>query len=398
MPWNNSWSGGGAIVASSVQVIDINGAVVASIDPTGNIVGQSISAVNSLLYQGTELQTLLDAKPRGLVASGALLSAASGSGITTEIGIGEVDFTQVAGRDYKVTLDGLNWSCQTALAVAQINLRITTDGSVPTITSQLLEAVIQPAVNLNQALTAPPMMPMGTYSAVDGALIRVLLTIQRLAGTGTLSWNTYGGTVNQHGIRLYVEDVGLDVGPDTFILNNGGGGVIPGKNTYTTTWFSTGVQSYQSNNTHSIANGNNTLGYQGDGSAVGNPGGNSASQFMFDWAAIRAALSGATILHTYIFTKNTHTYFNSGATARVGTHNNATLPTLFAAANQRRWNQSTSEGGSVWSGDVGVGLGQEFQSGATNGFTLGYSLGTASQKLADYGTWSQMGVKITYQK
>jgi hypothetical protein len=163
---------------------------------------------------------------------------------------------------------------------------------------------------------------------------------------------------------------------------------------YTLQWAHLGEDSYDQTGHVSTATNHAVYGYQGNGSAVGNPGGNTISIWRHDYGGIQAALAGATVVGTYVYAKNVHSYLNSGVTARIGTHSNTGQPATAINYNLNRWGLTVVlKGGGAWSGNLGTTLGNEFKSGVTRGLTLG-----GVNTLNDYAYFSELMVKIVFDK
>jgi hypothetical protein len=90
--------------------------------------------------------------------------------------------------------------------------------------------------------------------------------------------------------------------------------------THQTTWGATWAQAYRSNG--GKTGGDDRYLYYGN-SGASSYNGRQKSLVNFDYAAIQAALAGATISAVEIFLQNIHTWANSGATCWVGAQLNA---------------------------------------------------------------------------
>lgn len=111
--------------------------------------------------------------------------------------------------------------------------------------------------------------------------------------------------------------------------------------------------------------GNNA--YQGQ-----NEAGNLKSQIGFDWATIAADLTGATeYVGARVRLTYAHWWMNSGGTAVIGTHSNASPPGSFSAASTGRWSSGGwPRGGTRWVA-LGAGVCGEFAAGSSKGICLG---------------------------
>lgn len=340
--------------------------------------------------RGLTIEQYLDQRSKGKIARGQLAGADIPNIGATNYGLFEVGVELELGRswDFECSI----WTHPTESAQHEIYARITytTDGSSPTVNSTEL-------VNMPLGLNESGVFWSGGFTLsintseqfngiADGSVIRFLL--QARAGSGLI---TVKSGLRTH---LSINDMGLGVAISS--VNNAGGGALVSKVKYDKTWWFTSVQSYRQDGQKSVATGNNTRGYQGDGDAVGNPGGNHIGFFFFDSAAIRGALAGSTILESYIYLDNMHSYLNSGLMCRIGTHNHDPTPaTVGVNRFENRWNYSVAKGGDIWTPNLGPALGNEIRDAAYRGVTVGYG---PVNDTTYYGYFDRCAIRLVYEK
>lgn len=225
--------------------------------------------------------------------------------------------------------------------------------------------------------------------------VTIALCIKRLTAAGapqTFMTDAFGSRLNIFDGGLEQADVGSN-----YLPGGGGAGTTP--TIHDVTWscvpaFGAGtIQTYQGNGFLRTDSNGTTYAYQGYFSSQW---GNMAGLFSFDSAAIRAATAGATILSTYVYVQNVHSYANAGVTALIGTHNtDAPFPGFIPATSQGRWSLSVPKGGSAWTPDLGAGLGQEIRDGTTRGVMVGAA---PSLNLNYYSFFNAAQIRIIYSK
>lgn len=340
---------------------------------------------------GNTIDQLLVKTARGAITYGLFDPSWSPIGpITTEQGIMELAFTAKAGRVYRIFgyLDGYFDGTNGAFAANSLGLRFhwTGDGTTPDLSSTAFNYRYKGFETSGYGEHQNYEYTVGWSKTADTD-VRLLLSCSRAAGS-----NNFYATDG----RIDVADVGDWTDYNNLaVRNNGSGGTTNPVQQYDQTWDATWAQSYQSNGSQSNATNANKYAYQGDGTQVGNPGGNTEGCFFFDWNTISSDLSGATILHTYVYVHNLHSYYNSGITAVIGTHNATATPGSVPSTSTNRWQISVAEGGGAWTGDLGTALGSELQSGTTKGLAMGYA---PSSDLSYYGYFDTASIRVVYQK
>lgn len=369
-----------------LAIIDANGDVVANITADGNASFQDVNIVQSPTIAGLDFQSgIIDPLPRGPIAFGQITS---GTDTTTgEKGIFEIDFSASFGRQYRITA-GFWAASSVANDQIVLNVRYTTDGTSPTVTSQ---QIARAAHGVSVAF-AGEFFGFSELVTLPTASYRMLLTFGRQSGTGTI---THTPSLAQP-TELTIEDVGLPA-PNLAVPNTGGG-TNPPVQQYTATFSATWVGSYDgAGNLNSF--GGASRAYQGD---AGDGQGNRKALIGFNYAAIQSALAGATINACSVTLYFEHWWLNAGGTAVIGTHNQAvsSAPATFGSNSTNRVQSSGWPNPGLRTVDLGVTIGQNFRDGTAKGLTLGpgpSSSQTYYGYAAGVGTNSAV-IKITYTK
>lgn len=227
MPWSNSWSGGNAVVASSVQVI--NGqSVVASITPQGNIIGQTISSAGDILLNGSSLTATLLALPEGVIAQTTIPAAhiPSSSFGATELPLMELDVVLSANRQYQIFLSNMVVNTTGVLCRAAAFIRFTTNGTTPTVASSQLFEVWQDVESPDGLFSIIPDHSI-IISVTSQTNLRMLMTsINQILTGGTQQSHTFvaaGTGIGNVGAMIQVVDLGPTI-PNTGIYLGGAGG------------------------------------------------------------------------------------------------------------------------------------------------------------------------------
>lgn len=341
----------------------------ANLDEQGDLSVQNHSVAGDLTVQGNSLLELIAAHPRGIIASGFLGSGAQWGPTSGRLGIGEISFINDPARQYEVTLQGLHVFNSASNTRVLVSMRYTADGSTPTISNgTVFASAFVDTRNANAAYTAPSLITSGTFSAVDGALIRILITIEPFGGGSATALAYNAGDAYHNPFRVFVKDVGADV-PDTYVANTGGGSTVQPKTNYVGVWASTSNEAYDGSNNPRTDTDDLIQGYDAYN-------GNGHSMIRFPSNAIvgetgktiTQALAGAQIKRVLFYAYAQHWWYASGGTAILRGVNssvlNGTVPSgaYVASAgwprNAGRWVDITSiwqaSFNTVW---LGKGLG-----------------------------------------
>jgi hypothetical protein len=356
-----------------------------------NFATRRLDISESISLQGNSLAALIDSLPKGLVAFGIKVQGTENWGGGEHGPVAVASFTAKAGRHYIVKVAGLEFANNVLGRTSYSFFRFSTDGNTPTNNSPLISGS-RFTIPYGKPSWAGDINSEGhVWTGNRDTVFKVGLFIGVGEGDGSAFVQTWAG---DPAWTMYVEDVGLHT--ETGIAFNTPTYVAPVVTRYDTTWWQTNVQSYQENGTQSIANNSNFYAYQGNGNAVGNPGGNHKGCFFFNTDNMRAQLAGATIISVFIYLDNVHTYSTGGVTAVIGTHNMNPVPPTVPGTAENRWNLGIeTRGGDAWTGDLGPGLGNEFRDGATRGLTLG---GGVANSINFYSYFNRAAIRIIYDK
>lgn len=398
MPWSNAWSGGGAVVASSVQVI--NGqSVVASITPQGNISGQTISANTDIFLAGTSLTTILNNEPRGITAqtqvpSASLPTTAVGA---TETALMELDTVLTAKRMYQVSLSNILAQCSGSPARVTIRVRYTTDGTTPTIASARLFETYGDDPTSSTFVFVAPNGQSRIFSVASQTTIRMLVTsIDQIITGGVQQTHQFigldTGGLPKAGPMLAVNDLGPAI-PDTGIFLSSGSTAV--FRTFQTP--SIDSQSFQQSGPASQGSGanNESFCYFGQDPSFGANG----IWRSYAWFSISdtsggnglgsisnmAGVSAANISYLDVFVYANWWYQIAGGTMHIGHAN--------TAINHSSENQATTvynevsvpynqRGQGKWISLLGTGIATAINAGAINSIVLADPFSSA---VANYG-------------
>ncbi|MEV2277702.1 hypothetical protein AB0I72_19150 [Nocardiopsis sp. NPDC049922] len=124
--------------------------------------------------------------------------------------------------------------------------------------------------------------------------------------------------------------------------------------------------------------------YQGD-SQLGDGTGDQYGKAGFDYTTIQSDLAGSTIDRVELRMSNEHSWYNSGLTARFGSHNNATEPAGSSSTDGtfNRSSHSWTKGQTTYV-DLPTAIGEELRDNTTKGITTGR---TNAGNRNDYGYW-----------
>lgn len=360
-----------------------SGEVVAAMDETGKVSGQEghfgSLYVAGQLYVPTVAED--QGRPLGVVEYGG--QYANSAGTTTELGVFEVAADLSVGRLYRIETTNLAFSGP-AGALGRARIRMSSDGSTPGLTSQVMASVGGTVAAGNDEGSALRRMHTPTLTGRH----RFLLTVARTGGTDGSVALTGSDTFP---IQMWVEDVGPYRGNNA-VPNDASGATTTPKQTYTKRYPAVWSGTY---------NGANLDTFYGNEMKQGSYGGDFRGMVGFDSALMVSDLTGATVESCIVYLYANHWYYNSGGTAVIGTHSNAARPGTWTGVTQDRWRSGgwPKPGGRRI--DLGAAVGDEFKSGAAKGVALGPA---PSTDLAFYGRFNGDGmanepyVEIRYSK
>lgn len=302
-----------------------DGIPVATISPDGDVTGVNLVAHESFRYRGQELADRLDQQPRGEITASNLSEPLP---IGPEWArVGHVTWTSDSGsRRYKATLS-LATNNGTATRV-QVSARRSTGNTVES-TNSLLQIFEHGdgrerntrvhEFDFNSALTDEQSVGFFVRCA-DG-------------GTVTAMASNEGGATT----KVTLADTGRAITEEPYIgysppIPGGGGGSgsddAPAKSQHSKTFTATSFRTYSRTGlTHTRASQSVVHG------AIA--GSDSRGHWIWNIAAIRSALSGATNITGKLVIPVEHTYHGDGTDFVIKKHNYTSLPSTFGTA--REW-------------------------------------------------------------
>lgn len=342
------------------------------------------ASVTSLDIGGISIQSLIDAKPRGLVAAGFDNTVILGP-VTSETGIVELGFTAYPGRSYAVHIKGGAYATDDADTYGSFALRATTDGSPPSVSSPFITLLNDQTQPKSAAGGDWPWRQLNfnylffpTVTNPAGQQVRLLLTLAKVRGP---SASAVGINNQKTQLDFWIEDIG-PIMTNSIRVNNST--VVapppppPAPAQNYDMWFSaTWSASYRADGSR-WSEGDKM--YQGYGDSFN---GNQVSMIGFDWQAIRNTVAGGFITSATLQIHNWHTWDYSGGTAYIGSHNALSMPATYPGGIERRYAYSTSKGG--W---LSVNIATIVQDIAINANQTGVLLGRApDNNNSNYGYW-----------
>lgn len=383
---------------SGVLVFDADGNPIGSINVDGSLSMVSGQFNDGMTYQGEELSDLLDQRARGEVAR--VDAGATSSPVTTgEVEWLELAFTAYSGRSYKLRSSGL---IARNAGRHGFNVHWTTDGTRPLISS--------PTLTFNDTALGGTLFLASDLGWNDGTdrQVKMLFTVRSWDASSSIFWDPADLAT---GFSVWVEDTGPRAASTGGVVTpggtgTGGGGTAPPPapviRSFTTIFPSIWSQSWrQGNATRATNAGGMWQGFYDDGF-----NGDNASIFGFNYAALQAALAGATIKSLSVYLYAEHWYYNSGGNVWLGTTPARTPPGAFPATRTQRasWHLNKPEGRWVDLGGAGVQIGNEMRDGAVGSLLLDPR--PFARNLLDYGRFSgattpagrNPAISIVYEK
>lgn len=348
------------------------GNVAWGVDLAGNASFASLSVDAADISVGgvNLIADVVDALPQGVI--GLASRATPGPSVTVAEPYLELQVTLFEGRAYEIRIHP-HYMTMSANTKAVEYLYYTSNGSAVTTASTAARS------------TRTVCGSVGTAVTVTGMTFHV----NNPPGTGTLNYRFLLGYVGEttaanitaaagYPVVMTVEDKGVYV-VDTGIDRVGGDSGSGTKTTYTKTYYATWSGSYYGDNSRRSVNG-----YSYQGQYSGYPAnGNQRSMFGFNYAAIQADLSGATVHWVKAYTYFTHWAASSGGTAVFGSHNSSasSAPSTWTGTANRATKVYTARNqGQVVT--MPVAFGNELKAGTAKGLVLGPANSTTD---AQYG-------------
>ena len=406
----------GAYVTNRPNYLTVRkgGTTLAAVNDTGggsfqqlSISGQDLTGDGvmdkGLEIYGTEFLDWMDQFPRGIVAW-ENFSPDSASLAVAETGYGEIGFTAIPGRLYRIQYRSMIENNSAQSIVTKLRMTYADDPAAaasPTVTSAQL---LQTNINLGPAET----IANADYYFNDFAMlynetlvprnVRVLITMAGGAST-VVTMRAQGGGLStfaspESGCMLSVEDVGPYRGQGG-VMNTGGAAVAP-LQTYTGTWTSTTAVTYMGSGAKDSSQGAEDM-KQGYSSYDGD----SKSLWIFPSSMVTtlaAVTADANITKVRIYLYANHWYNNSGGTGLIKRHNYASAPASSPSMTTVVSSTGWPKPGGRWVDITNAsGVKAALRGGTMRGIGVGPA-GTTSQTY--YGRFNKAGAKIevTYKK
>ncbi|MFE1289616.1 hypothetical protein [Streptomyces sp. NPDC058751] len=358
------------------------GVPVATIDQEGKAGFQSMAIADSLTLGGDDIATILDQRPRGIVAYGVPATTVTSTG--TEIGYYELPAMIQAGRMYRIKFHATADFDTANDGEARLYLR---DGGVstPTITSTLRQHCILTPSHTGRFWTAE-LEHIAPASSLGAGLHRFLLSFSNEGGTTGQTFEL-GLPTTGRSCYFIVEDIGPEI-PKTGGYNTGGGTATPPVVQYTKTYSATWSGSYAARGSYNSYYGNSC--YQGYFSSTN---GMQASLIGFS-SALATDLAGATIQKAEVYLYFDHWYYNAGGSAVIKAHSHASRPSTFSCDSESKT--------VAWAKSVGkwVDITSVFDSTKWRGIALDPNNSSLNYygRARGYGQTNPPKLRVTYTK
>jgi hypothetical protein len=342
-----------------------------------------LNASRALFYKGDELQSLLDDKPRGVVAAAYRDTNSAINGGTTN---GDIPYLRLeafmeVGRVYKISTSPLRISRDAGASVTVgIKYNSTGNATTPalaTVTSgNLTQSIVWDEAN------APMMQELFALTTGSSRWVSFLIWL------GAVGGNAGFRPASGYPARLIIEDVG----PNRNTIGSGvsvDGNATPpaAKNTYTKQYYASGSSSYKGDGTvYSFDAGRM---YQGL-----SPAGYGNLKSIAYFPSFTGDLSGAVVNNIRVYFMFDHWYYNSGGTARITLHGQSGLPATFPTT---YGTPAVSSSGWPKPGDRWVTIPSSYYGGFVNGTYKGVAL-EGDSTYGTYGIAQRPVIEISYTK
>jgi hypothetical protein len=379
-----------------------NGLITAQITDSGNASFQNLQVTNDPVIRGVPLDTLLKQSGSGVVSWGGIYNDATSTNTSAGVGVFEIQAILRPQRLYKVCTGPLRINASTANVLAEVQVRYTTatmpgTAAIPTISSPI---AMRQQVAFGGANIAGDALQriFNTAGQTTDLSMRLLLCYSAPVGGATFTMAADG--VNDF-IEMWVEDCGPYFG-NLQIANDGSGTSGTPITRFTSIWQASDWQNYKgdgSKDTRLFTEPPIVLqGYSPGGL------GNEAGILLFNGNAIvgetnktmSTALSTATIENITVKIDN-NWWANgiNGGVARIGFHNQATIPTTVPTITPI-WSTPDWGAGAAYRLDI-TAYASAWAAGTYKGVALGPALTNESSELGAF-TASTAQIIVTYTR
>lgn len=355
-------------------VEDLWGNQLVSIDGTGDIQAQNLSANTDVFIAGQSVTDMLASLAAGLVNYGYIAANPWPATPMNAAGAAlfELDATFSANRIYEFVMNPTGIRASVAGASVGLGLHYTSDGSTPTTSSPLATNITRVLPTANTA-DSHPGLRCEFFPTADG--------LWRFLVTGAASSGTYQFTQDPF-IRCYVNDLGLnDAGQGNNSISviatggTGGGGGAPSQQTYTEYFYGNNTWSYWE---YGQRNHNGTI-YQG---AYSGEGYAQYGYIQWGFGSLGNALNTVlnyTVQKVTLRLLNQHSWYNSGMT--VSWHTSDLQGSISHISSE--WQNWHINEGQMLTVNLSVAAWQQFKNAGTTYGVLSPKGG--SQDLSYYG-------------
>lgn len=365
-----------------------------SVTPDGHLTAQQVSANESLLYRGTELEEIIPAPGRTLsrvMLSRQLLSDGPWALLCS------ATFDVEPGRVYRALA---NYSARSSQQIpGQVAIKFS--GQTGFMRSWGIPTWVTPDGKGSNGTVFFDFGPNDTPVGTNGGTVtlefygRSARSGSQVAFNGWKSWSADATTA----CYMSVDDLGQ--GSFTGLVMDEGVQPVLGSNTApappltsppkasnkTRSFSPTWAQSYTGSGAQYNVGGSDRL-YHGQYLPAN---GVLRSMVGFDRAAIMSFCSGAEMVSARIYIRNVHSYANSGVRGRFGYRNNASKPATWGTGDMTLIGEADfDKGQGRWIGLNASGVLAALKSGAFAAFALNPAT-TAQNR---YGYWTSSGVKL----
>ena len=389
--FNTEGEDGTLTFAKSITLRDgaLNPVVV--LDDGGGVTGKRLTANESLIYRGTELDDTLSAIGRGVVGQGNTnLGNVGVNRMRNSVGFMTTTAVTVAGRRYRIIFQP-PWFAGSGAGgpFFSIGIKYGTDISL---SSNVLVGEWRDIASPTPTYIRPWPIEVEFTAAASGLLSILAWGGSHSTTSGTDFIYVWGD------ISLTIEDIGTPI-PDTGVNTRAGGAWYAGSvppptpevRTYTKEYSSLAVQTYHGPGNPAV--GTVWANKAGQGRAPSGSVGRLSSLWIFP-NAIMSDLSGAVVNNVEFYGYAEHWYAYAGGTARLVTHGYDSIPGTYGGSNDNPSEHGFGRGEGRWI-TLPAGSWDQFRTGAAKGV----GLTAPSDSNQYYGIFHPAAVlRITYTK
>ena len=322
----------------------------------------NVAQLQDVTIRGRTFEDYLDTLPRGVVAWGEGLVAASRTiAASTVVTFGTINFVAEPGRLYRVTATGPSVQASVA-STASVRLEIA--GSAGSQYGWL-------GVGWNKG-------DMTRVYDASSLAVETQTTVAYLIGVSA------GGSAVTHpsyrNLAIVVEDVGPAITPEVSLAvsQTGDAPVVPAKKQYTKTWNTAWLRTFPTNSFYS-------------GKATQGTWSGTTYRGFLGFPNMLADIGSAEIVKIEAYVYMSHWYYNAGGTLSIQGHGQLLEPTAQPGVSGTVVSLKTAKPGGGW-----VTLPSTYHAGFKAGTLRGIAL--VGSGLAAYGYATSAQLRVTYKK